>query len=148
MPHLGAHQSVAGGLHKAVESAVALGCGTVQLFTKNANQWDGKPLADEDVRTFRKAAKASRLKHLTAHDSPLGTNEEYEETLAEFDRVIGLKQLKAFHLNDSVKGLGSRVDRHAAIGLGQIGEAPFRRLVTDPQFRDRPMILETPKYAA
>ena len=53
-----------------------------------------------------------------------------------------------FHLNDSVKPLGSRVDRHAAIGQGAIGPDAFRRLIRDPRFADRPMILETPKEDA
>ena len=291
MPLFGAHMSIAGGLHKAVEAAVELEMDTCQLFTanpqswgltaspaaktalqsaqfltKNANQWQGKPLSDEEVRTFRKAARESRLKYLTAHDSylinlaapgdnlyrksiaafqeeleraealglsylvthpgahtgsgeeaglarvaaaldevharcpgfkvkvliettagqgsslgarfehldwllehvkdagrlgvcfdtchvfaagyPLRTDEEYAATFAEFDRVVGVSRIKAFHLNDSMKDLGSRVDRHAGIGLGRIGEHAFRRLVTDPRFRTRPMILETPKEDA
>src|SRR4051794_36908047 len=71
MPLLGAHLSVAGGLEKAVASAVALGCGTVQIFSKNANQWVGKPLAEEQVRAFRKAVRDAKLKYPTAHDSYL-----------------------------------------------------------------------------
>jgi deoxyribonuclease-4 len=263
MPLIGAHLSIAGGLHKAIESALALGCETVQLFTKNSNQWKGKPLTAEEVQTFRTAARAAKLKYLTAHDSylinlaapsealyrksieafreeveraetlglsylvmhpgahtgsgeeaglarvaaaldevhaacagykvkvllettagqgsalgfrfehlarllglvkqpsrlgvcfdtchvfaagyPLGQDDEYDATMDEFDRVVGLKRIKVFHLNDSVKGLGSRVDRHAGIGLGQIGETAFRRLLNDPRFQKLPMILETPK---
>ncbi len=83
--------------------------------------------------------------HIFAAGYPLGTEDEYGSTFEEFDRVIGLKQIRLFHINDSVKGLGSRVDRHAGIGLGMIGEPAFRRLVTDPRFRELPMILETPK---
>jgi deoxyribonuclease-4 len=86
--------------------------------------------------------------HVFAAGYAIGTDEEYQHTFEEFDKVIGLKHLKLFHLNDSVKPLGSRVDRHAAIGLGQIGEAAFRRLITDPRFADLPMILETPKEDA
>ena len=63
----------------------------------------------------------------------------------EFDRVIGLKKLLCFHLNDSLKPWGSRVDRHAHIGRGELGTEPFRLLVNDRRFRNRPMILETPK---
>ena len=66
----------------------------------------------------------------------------------EFDRVIGLKRLKLFHLNDSKKPLGSRVDRHEHIGRGHIGLEPFRRIVNDPRFQKTPMILETPKEDA
>lgn len=83
--------------------------------------------------------------HVFAAGYPLGTDEDYERTFEAFDKVIGLTHLKLFHLNDSVKPFGSRVDRHAGIGLGQIGESAFRRLVTDKRFATLPMILETPK---
>lgn len=263
MPLFGAHFSIAGGLHKSAETALALECDTLQLFTKNASQWYAKPLTDADVAAFKAAVRKAKLKFATAHDSYLinlaapgdelfaksvsafadeieraeslglsylvthpgahvGSGEEaglnrviagldaaarrcagfkvkvllevtagmgttlghrfehlavllngvkeperygvcldtchvfaagydistpdgYEATVAEFDRVIGLKRLKVFHVNDSVKPLGSRVDRHAGLGLGQIGEAAFRRLVADPRFARHPMILETPK---
>jgi deoxyribonuclease-4 len=255
--------SVAGGLHNAVAASAAHGCETVQLFTKNANQWAGKPLADADVRTFRRALKQAKLRSAAAHDSylinlaapddelfrksidaftdelgraealglaylvthpgahtgsgegagiarvvagldevharcsgfkvktllettagmgtslghrfehlaamlegvkeparlgvcldtchvfaagyGLATDAEYDATFQRFDDVIGLSKLKMFHVNDSVKPLGSRVDRHAGLGRGEIGLNAFRRLVTDPRFRTRPMILETPK---
>ena len=65
--------------------------------------------------------------------------------MAEFDRVIGLERIRAFHLNDSVRELGSRVDRHAKIGAGKLGKAPFRYLLNDPRFAAVPMYLETPK---
>jgi deoxyribonuclease-4 len=59
--------------------------------------------------------------------------------------VIGLKWLKAFHVNDSKKPQGSRVDRHDHIGKGCLGLEPFRLLVNDYRFRNKPMVLETPK---
>jgi deoxyribonuclease-4 len=263
VPLFGAHLSIAGGLQNAISAALALRCGTVQLFTKNASQWRGKPLADDEIRAFRKALSASRLRFATAHDSYLinlatpddalyrksidafteeveraealgltylvmhpgahmGTTEElgiarvvtaldevhgrcagfrvkillentagqgttighrfeqlaeirkrvgdaarlgvcidtchafaagysldasdgYDSTFQQFDSLIGIKHLRLFHMNDSKKPLGSRVDRHAGIGLGEIGLESFRRLVNDPRFLDRPMILETPK---
>lgn len=86
--------------------------------------------------------------HTFAAGYPLGTDAEYDATFAEFDRVVGLKRIALFHVNDSAKAFGSRVDRHAGIGLGQIGENAFRRLVTDPRFRKLPMVLETPKEDA
>ena len=86
--------------------------------------------------------------HVFAAGYGLSTPEEYSATFEEFDRRIGLDRLKLFHVNDSVKPQGSRVDRHAGIGLGKIGEMAFRCLVTDPRFADLPMILETPKQAA
>jgi len=73
------------------------------------------------------------------------TADVYEETMGLFERSIGLGRLKFFHLNDSKKGLGSRVDRHEHIGKGQIGLEGFRCLLNDPRFRHHPMILETPK---
>jgi deoxyribonuclease-4 len=63
----------------------------------------------------------------------------------ELDATVGLARLGAIHLNDSLKGCGSRVDRHAHIGRGEIGEAAFRRLLRDPRLRGVPMVLETPK---
>ena len=61
------------------------------------------------------------------------------------DKAVGMKKVKAFHLNDSRRELGSRVDRHAHIGEGCLGLASFRRLLNDPRFRRVPMYLETPK---
>ena len=72
----------------------------------------------------------------------------YQRTMAEFDRLIGLKRLKLFHLNDSKKPHGSRVDRHEHLGQGHLGEEPFRLIVTDPRFAKLPMLLETPKTNA
>jgi deoxyribonuclease-4 len=69
----------------------------------------------------------------------------YTATMVAFDEVIGLERLRVFHLNDSKKGLGARVDRHANIGEGELGEDAFRLLLTDERFRERPGILETPK---
>ena len=83
--------------------------------------------------------------HVFAAGYALAPEAEYRATLRAFDRVIGLKRLRAFHLNDSRKPLGSRVDRHAHIGRGCLGLEPFRLLVNDPRFRNRPMVLETPK---
>jgi deoxyribonuclease-4 len=75
----------------------------------------------------------------------LAPEAEYHATMRAFDRTVGLKRLRAFHVNDSRKPLGSRVDRHAHLGQGCLGLEPFRLLVNDPRFHDRPMILETPK---
>jgi len=83
--------------------------------------------------------------HITAAGYSLACPKEYETTFTEFDRIIGLDRLKAFHLNDSVKGTGSRVDRHAHIGHGTLGIEPFRFLVNDARFAELPMYLETPK---
>jgi len=69
----------------------------------------------------------------------------YEAVFTEFDRIIGTEKIKTFHLNDSKKVLGSKVDRHEHIGKGELGIEPFRKLLNDERFKKVPMILETPK---
>lgn len=263
MPLLGAHKSIAGGYHNALLAAQELGCQCVQLFTKNNNQWAGKPISDQEAAVFRKLLRAAKLKLPMAHDSylinlaspdaflyrrsvdafveeveraeklgltylvthpgtptdgdeaaglqrvaqaldevhnrcpdhrvmvllettagqgqsighrfehlaailervkhpervgvcldtchvfaagyPLAPEKEYQATFKQFARLIGLKKLRAFHLNDSAKPQGSRVDRHANIGRGCLGLEPFRLLLNDRRFRRHPMVLETPK---
>lgn len=83
--------------------------------------------------------------HLFAAGYDLRTRAGYERTLAEFDAVVGLRYLRGWHLNDSKGGLGSHVDRHAPIGAGLIGRAPFAWIVQDPRFEEMPLILETPE---
>lgn len=263
MPLLGAHMSIAGGYFKAVEAAAALGMDTVQLFTKNNNQWRAKRITDEDVRLFRAALDFTGIQRPCAHNSylinvaspqdelweksrdalveevhraealgldgvvmhpgsyvdstpeaglariiraldevhhqtagvrtqlwlegtagqgsnlgwrfeelatilngvreperlgvcldtchlvaagyPLTTKAEYRATMAECDRIVGLERVRLFHLNDSKKPLGSRVDRHEHIGQGCLGLEPFRHLLNDPRFATLPMDLETEK---
>jgi deoxyribonuclease-4 len=263
MSPLGAHQSIAGGYHKAVESGVQTGCQVIQIFTKNTNHWRGKPIAPQEAQAFREALAASGIACPLAHDSYLinlaspekalwkksiaamidevqraailgipwvvshpgayttsseaegltriiaaldevlgqshgestgillettagqgttlgwrfehlaailsgvkdnrrlgvcfdtchvfaagykiSTRSDYRATMREFDRIVGLDQIRAFHLNDSVKDCGSRVDRHAHVGCGKIGLEPFGWLLRDRRFRNVPMVLETPK---
>jgi deoxyribonuclease-4 len=70
-PLLGAHQSIAGGLHRALERAQSLGCDAVQIFTRSARQWASRPLAEEDVRAFAAARAATGIGAVLAHDSYL-----------------------------------------------------------------------------
>jgi deoxyribonuclease-4 len=83
--------------------------------------------------------------HVFAAGYALAPEAEYRTTMKAFDRVVGFRYLRAFHVNDSLKPLGSRIDRHAHIGRGHLGMEPFRLLVNDRRFRNRPMILETPR---
>jgi deoxyribonuclease-4 len=69
----------------------------------------------------------------------------YEETMQALDSAVGLDRLRAFHLNDSKTGLGSRRDRHEHIGRGEVGLEAFRLILNDPRFRGVPKLLETPK---
>jgi deoxyribonuclease-4 len=257
---LGAHVSVAGGMHEAVRQGLALRCEAIQVFTRNQRQWSPKALERADVAAFRREARAAGyLAHAVSHASYLinlcardprtlrrsreafrdeiercarlgipylcvhpgshvGAGEErglravaesvrealretrgkrvtvllentagqgtnlghrlehlaallrlirsrrvgvcldtchlfaagydlraaYEETMAAVDATVGLGRVKAFHLNDSQYPCGSRRDRHAHIGEGEIGRAAFRRLVNDERFADLPGLLETP----
>jgi deoxyribonuclease-4 len=263
---IGAHQSIAGGLERAIEAARKDGCESVQIFTRNQNQWKAKPLTDEKIKQFRSAVAAWGVPRecLMVHDSYLinlaspdralrrrsidtfvdelrrcaqvgipwlvmhpgahmgqgeskgiarvadainralertaddpepaavtieltagqGTNlgyrfehvrdliegiepkdrvavcvdtchvfaagydistdEGYEATFKEMDRVFGLQWVRAFHLNDAKRELSSRVDRHELIGEGHIGRNAFRRLVNDRRFADLPGVLELP----
>ncbi len=83
--------------------------------------------------------------HVFAAGYDIRTEEAYRETFSHFDHIIGLHRLRFFHLNDSKRGLGSRVDRHEHIGKGKIGPGAFRLLLNDPRFRRHPMVIETPK---
>jgi deoxyribonuclease IV len=83
--------------------------------------------------------------HAFAAGYDIGTPGAYEKTFSDFERIIGIKRLRLFHLNDSRKGLGCRVDRHEHIGKGAIGLEAFRLLLNDPRFQQHPMVLETPK---
>lgn len=83
--------------------------------------------------------------HIFAAGYDIRTAEGYQKTMQEFDREIGLAHLHFFHLNDSKKELGSRVDRHEHIGEGCIGLTGFTHLLNDPRFQNHPMTLETPK---
>jgi len=83
--------------------------------------------------------------HLLAAGYPISTAKDYETTISQLDRIVGLKLVKAIHLNDSKKELGSRVDRHEHIGQGKIGLEGFRLLLNDARFAKVPMYLETPK---
>jgi deoxyribonuclease-4 len=83
--------------------------------------------------------------HIFAAGYPISTEKDYRATMRALDTTVGLKLVKAFHLNDSAKPLGSRVDRHAHIGKGMIGKEAFRLLLNDRRFAKVPMYLETPK---
>jgi len=82
--------------------------------------------------------------HTFAAGYDLSTEEGYDATFEEFDREVGFSYLRAIHLNDSLKGCGSKIDRHLNIGQGMIGIDFFKRFMKDPRFDNMPIILETP----
>ena len=255
--------SIAGGYFKAVEAAAELQMESVQIFTKNNNQWKAKVLSEEDISLFREAVVRTGIRMPCAHDSylinlaspdetlwtrsldafvveleraealglaglvmhpgscvgaseedgiarvvtglgkalektngfeveiwveatagqgsslghrfehlraildglqmnprvgvcvdschlfaagyPLSEPADYVATMRQFDEIVGLDRIRAFHLNDSKRELGSRVDRHEHIGQGHLGREAFRNILNDKRFAGIPMYLETPK---
>lgn len=82
--------------------------------------------------------------HTFAAGYDLRTEEGMETLIKEFDSIVGMKYLRGMHLNDSMKGLASKVDRHQSIGKGEIGDNCFKFIAQDPRFDNIPLILETP----
>jgi len=82
--------------------------------------------------------------HLFAAGYDLQTAEAAAKTFEDFDRTVGMQYLKGMHLNDALRPLGSRLDRHACIGKGMIGLEGFRYIMQSPLFEEIPLILETP----
>jgi deoxyribonuclease-4 len=262
-PLLGAHFSIAKGLHRALLEAVSYGCNTLQIFTKNASAWKERTVTDEEATLFKQTMAQTGIQKIASHTSYLinlaavdekkhsmacnalknelirshqlsipyvvlhlgahmgsgiaggieqvagSINKIFEETpglptrlllettagqgtsightfeqLAEtmekieqkdrigvcldtchifaagydirakavyrktikaFDTIVGLAHLYVIHLNDSKKDFGSKVDRHANIGKGQIGLSAFRFIMNDKRFHDIPKIIETEK---
>jgi deoxyribonuclease-4 len=140
---------VAEGMERALDSVK----GRVRLLVEiTAGQGNSLGWRFEQVATIRQGVPAAPRRrvgvcfdtcHAFAAGYDLSTPQGYEKTFAEFDEVIGLEHLSAFHLNDCKKPLGCRVDRHEHIGQGAIGLEPFRRLVNDRRFAALPAFLET-----
>ncbi len=82
--------------------------------------------------------------HSFAAGYDLTSDDAFNATFRNFDEAVGFGYLKGMHINDSKKGLGSRVDRHDSLGKGTLGLEVFRRLMHDPRFDEIPLILETP----
>ena len=83
--------------------------------------------------------------HIFAAGYDISSKDGYRKVFELFDKIVGLKHIKMFHLNDSKKTLGSRIDRHEHIGKGKIGLDAFSFLINDERFQHIPMVLETPK---
>ncbi len=125
---------------------------TIVLVEATAGQGTGLGSTFEEIAAILDMSKyPKRLAvcidtcHIFAAGYDITTPEAYQKTFAEFDKVVGLGKISFFHLNDSKKELGSRVDRHTHIGEGHIGKAGFASLLNDPRFADHSMTLETPK---
>ena len=83
--------------------------------------------------------------HIFAAGYDIRTQKAYNETIKRFDEIVGIKKIKAIHINDAKKGLGSKLDRHEHIGKGEIGLEGFKNIINDKRFDRIPLILETPK---
>src|SRR5437660_185648 len=139
---IGAHISIAGGLHLALERGRELGCGAVQIFLKNQRQWAAKPLTSDETRTFTAARRATAIRHVFAHSS-------YLINLGNPDASLWAQAVTAFTDElERAEALGSGLDRHENIGRGLLGLAPFRLLLNDRRFAAVPKVLETPKEPA
>lgn len=99
----------------------------------------------EKVRHKIKVGVCIDTCHIFVAGYDIRTPEAWDRTLNEFDQIVGLSNLYAFHLNDSIKGLGSRVDRHRPIGQGEIGLESFKFIMKDPRTKFIPKYLETPE---
>jgi len=154
--HMGAGEGE--GLRKVADSLSAVlsstaGLRTMILLETTAGQGSSLGYRFEHLRWVMDRTEGGRRRlgvcfdtcHAFAAGYDTRTEAKYRAVFAEFDAVIGLKRLKVFHLNDSVGGLGSRLDRHQHIGKGRLRLAPFRFLLNDARFAGLPMFLETPK---
>ncbi len=99
----------------------------------------------EKVKDQKRIGVCFDTQHAFAAGYDLRTEEGYEKVWQEFDKIVGIKWIRAFHLNDSKKELGNRVDRHENIGKGFLGLTPFKCLMKDNRFKNVPASLETPK---
>jgi deoxyribonuclease-4 len=154
--HIGAHMGAGEDAGReraahAIRRVLADSPSTVTLLMETtAGQGSSLNAHLEGLAAFRELVPDNRLGvcvdtcHLFAAGYDIRTDEGYDAFWVRFESLLGWAPLMAFHLNDSQKPLGSRVDRHAAIGEGLIGEACFRRLVNDPRFAEVPMVVETP----
>jgi deoxyribonuclease-4 len=139
-------------LAAALGTVLADARGVTLLLETTAGQGNGIGNSFEQVRAIMdESGVADRLGvcydtcHTYAAGYDIRTRDAYDLTMDRFDRVLGLSRLTAFHLNDSKKGLGSRVDRHQHIGWGELGLDPFRFIMNDERFIRVPKIIETPK---
>jgi deoxyribonuclease-4 len=141
---------VAAALDEALGQTRGLGAGVLLETTSGQGSCLGcrfEHLAEiiDEVHDPERVAVCVDTCHIFSAGYALGTEKEYLATMRALDKMVGLKLVKAFHLNDSKAKFGSGVDRHDHIGRGQMGLEPFRLLLNDRRFRRVPMYIETKK---
>ncbi len=171
---VGAHVSIAGGVDNAVANQVEVGGNCGQIFTHSPQVWQDPGIGDEEAERFRegterdlegpwvihtsylvnlctpkeglreKSLDSMQNAHAFAAGYDLSTPEAVDQTIGEFDDVVGLEHLEYVHLNDSKHECGTNKDEHAHIGEGHIGEAGMERFLNHPDLADVPLALETP----
>ncbi|MBV5341094.1 MAG: deoxyribonuclease IV [Deltaproteobacteria bacterium] len=144
--YLGAHMSISGGLHLAVDRAVAAGCSVLQIFTRNSNQWKGKPVSESDAVLFRSKFAASGLREVVSHDiylinlaAPPGDTRD--KSIAAFRDE--LETCARLGINKVVMHPGSHLTESPQTGLARVIEA-FDLLFNEvPQFEGKVLIETT-----
>lgn len=136
---------------ESINSALAQTAGVTAVIENTAGQGNTVGYCFEHLaEIIRQVDDSTRVGvcldtcHAYTAGYDIKTRDGYEQTLAEFDRIVGLDYLTAMHLNDCKKKLGSRVDRHESIGKGELGLEPFGFIMSDPRLDSMPLILETP----
>ncbi len=99
----------------------------------------------EDVEDKSRVGVCIDTAHTLASGYEIRTAEGYQETMRQLETIVGIQYLKGIHLNDSLKELASRVDRHASVGKGVMGMEMFRCIMQDSRTNNMPIILETPE---
>ncbi|MBC7962005.1 MAG: deoxyribonuclease IV [Steroidobacteraceae bacterium] len=144
--YLGAHMSIAGGLHLAIDRAVAAGCGVLQIFTRNSNQWKGKPVSEADAALFRQKFAASGLHEIISHDIYLinlasSPGETRDKSLAAFRDE--LETCARLGIAKVVMHPGSHLSDPPQAGLERV-IAAFDQLFEEvPQFEGRVLVETT-----
>ena len=128
---------VPGPCHVLLETAAGQGSALGRTFEELRDMRD-------QVRALERVAVCLDTCHVFAAGYDIASSKGYDDLFANFERILGLPLLKAFHLNDSKKPLGCRVDRHEHPGQGCIGGDAFRRLINDARFTNVPAYLELP----
>ena len=154
--HPGSHEKESEGIRlvgEAMTRALEAVPGKARLLVETtAGQGDCIGWRFEQVAALRDAVPGRMRRrvgvcvdtcHVWSAGYDIETDEGYAATLRELDGAVGLSNVQAFHLNDSKKPKGCRVDRHEHIGQGTLGLRPFRRLVNDPRFAEIPGFVET-----
>jgi deoxyribonuclease-4 len=145
MDYLGAHMSISGGLHLAIDRGVSAGCGVVQIFTQNASQWRGKMPTDTEAALFREKFAASGLHEIISHDIYLvnlgaAAGEVREKSLAAFAEEMA--RCAKLGIDKIVMHPGSHLGDGEAVGIGRICTAFDHLFATVPQFTGK-VLLET-----